>query len=46
MDYAKEYVKEEQIDENNITIINHIRLYKRMLIPCELVRMNGDKRTF
>ena len=41
MDYAIKY--------NNIAVtlgrINQVRLYKKVLLPCKLVRLNGDKLT-
>ena len=37
IDYVKEYAKEERIENNNIAIINYIRLFKRILLPYELV---------
>ena len=45
MDYAKEFVKETKKDENTIAVINHVRIYKRMLIPYELVGMKGNQQT-
>jgi len=45
MDYAKEYVQETNKDENILAIINHVRIYQKMLIPCELVGMQGNQQT-
>jgi len=45
MDFAKEYIEVTQQDIKWIATINHVRLYKKMILPCELVGMNGGKRT-
>jgi len=46
MDYAIQFTKSNQEFENSIQIINHVRIFKQMLLPCELVGLNGNKRTF
>ena len=40
MDYAKEYVEEEKLSTKIIPSINHIRIYKKMYLPCKLIEMN------
>jgi len=45
MDYAIEYAKEKEIDEKIIQLINHVRLYKRIILPCELVGLKGREET-
>ena len=34
MDYAIQYVRREEIDNREIEVINHVRLYKRMILLC------------
>ena len=41
MDYAMDYSKEIEI----IEAINHVRIFKKMIIPCELVGFRGGKET-
>ena len=45
MDYAIKYVDRQRLNENILAPINQIRIHKRMLLPCELVGFNGEKRT-
>jgi hypothetical protein len=33
IDYAIQYVRREEIDNREIEVIKHIRLYKRMILP-------------
>ena len=37
MIYAREYVREETKDIEMIKLLNHVRLYKGIFLPCELV---------
>ena len=43
MDYAMQYMKREESENGEIEAINHVRMYKQMIIPCELFRFAGDK---
>lgn len=45
MDYAVLYVKHKELGCEAIKAINHVRINKRMILPCELVGFNGDKVT-
>jgi len=45
MDYAVRYKELEGIESDIIAPINHVRLHKKMLLPCELVGFNGEMRT-
>ena len=38
MDYTKKYIKVNKLLEEVFDQINHIRLYKEMILPAELVR--------
>ena len=37
IDYAIQYVRREEIDNREIEVINHIRLYKCIILLCELM---------
>ena len=41
-----EYTNEMDKQKKTLATINYIRLYKKMLILCELVGINGNKRVF
>ena len=45
MDYAIEYAKEKEMDEKIIPLINHVRLYKRIILLCKLVGLKGREET-
>ena len=45
IEYAEQYIKEKNMDNTIFNQINHIRLYKEMIIPVELVRVRGRDRT-
>jgi len=45
MDYAIKYVKAEELDYNVVEAINHVRIFKKMILPCELIGFRGDKVT-
>jgi len=45
MDYAAQYVKREEAKLGEIEAINHVRIYKKMILPCELLGFKGDKET-
>ena len=42
IDYAVDYVNKKDLGKEIISPINHIRTYKRMFLPCELLGMSGD----
>ena len=41
MDYVVEYVKANDMNKNDVAPLNHMRLYKQMILPCELVGLIG-----
>ena len=41
MDMVIEYADKLNLDSNIIALINHIRISKRMVLPCELVGFSG-----
>jgi len=45
MDYAVKYIEAERLQEKILAPINHVRLHKRMVLPCELVGFNGERTT-
>ena len=45
IDYAVEHVKEKGIDRQTIAPINHVRICKRMILPCKLIGLTGRKET-
>lgn len=45
MDLATEYVISKKLSEESIAPINHVRLFKRMILPCELVGLMGNCKT-
>ena len=45
MDYAIEYVEQNELTMKYTEAINHVRIYKRMILPCELTGFYGDKVT-
>ena len=45
MDLACEYVKDKPKCEDMHEKINHVRLHKKVYLPCELLGMNGKSRT-
>ena len=45
MAYAREYRKETNLGINALKLINHIRLYKRVFLPFELVGQSGKDQT-
>ena len=42
MDYIVEYINKNNRSKNNIALFNHMRLYKQMILPCDLI---GNKET-
>ena len=45
MRYAREYVKDDNNKINTLKLINHVRLYKRVYLPCELLGQSGRDQT-
>ena len=45
MDYAVMYVEENEIPLSTIEAINHVQLFKKMMLPCELIGFHGNKIT-
>ena len=45
MDYTVIYVEENEMIYKIIEAINHVRIYKRMILPCELTGFFGNKVT-
>jgi len=46
IDYAIDFIKLNRKPNRTFQMINHIRLFKQMLLQAELIQMNGRKRTF
>ena len=45
MAYVREYRKETNLGINALKLINHVRLYKRVFLPFELVGQSGKDQT-
>ena len=45
IDYAVLYMKYKELSYETIEAINHIRINKRIILPCELFGFNRDKVT-
>ena len=45
MDYAVSHVNQKEIGCEVIESINHVRMSKRMMLPCEIFGSKGDKVT-
>ena len=45
MDYASDYVKREDAIDGEREAINHVRLYKKMILPFEVVGFRGEQQT-
>ena len=45
IDYATEYIKRENTVIGMIESINHIRIFKKILLPCELVGFKHEIET-
>ena len=41
IDYVKKYMEEENHEKKIIAPINHVRLFKSIILPCELVGLKG-----
>ena len=45
MDYIRIHVEEKDKKLDIIASLNYVRLYKKMILPCKLVRIEGTKKT-
>ena len=45
IDYAEECVGCKEKDKNALAPLNHVRLWKKMVLPCELIGLTGKKKT-
>ena len=45
MDYAEEHVRCKEIGKKLLAPLNHVRLWKQMVLPCELIGLTGTKKT-
>ena len=45
MDLVHKYIKVGKLSENLHTVLNQVRLFKKMNLPCELVGLLGNKET-
>jgi len=43
IDWAREYIKNEKVPINKLERINHMRIFKKMYLPCEIVGRKGNK---
>ena len=45
MDYAVEHARCHELNMSVLAPINHVRILKRMYLPCELIGLNGRVHT-
>ena len=45
IDYVVEYINKLKLEEKKIHLLNQIRIYKRMYLPCELVSVDRIRKT-
>ena len=45
MDYTTEYIKRENVTISVIESINYVRIFKKILLPCELVGFKHEIET-
>ena len=45
IDYVVKYVQENNKDRKEVAPLNHMRLYKQMILPCELLGLMGREET-
>ena len=45
MDYAVEYLGSKEMDMKLLAPLNHVRLWKQIILPCKLVGLIGIKET-
>ena len=41
MDYVVKYMHEKNKDPKEVALLNYMRLYKQIILPCELVGLMG-----
>ena len=45
MDMIVKYVQEEKVEKEQISVLNQVRIYKKMILPCELIGFLGRRKT-
>ena len=45
MDMIVKYVKEEEVEKELISTLNQVRIFKKMILPCELIGFVGRIKT-
>ena len=45
MDMIVKYVEEEKTNKDLISTLNQVRIYKKMILPCELIGFMGRRKT-
>ena len=45
MDYAERHVENEQLSFKMLAVINYVRIYKKLHLPCELIGALGRTKT-
>ena len=45
MNYVIEYIISKELNKVKYDQINHVRLYKKILIPAKIVRVEGGRKT-
>ena len=45
VDYVIECIKAKEMNLKTIALINHMRIYKHMILPCELLGLMGCSET-
>ena len=43
--YVKQYIAEKEVHKNTYDQLNHVCLYKKIIIPAELVGIRGGQET-
>ena len=43
MQLVAEFIKERKLNQQSYDEINHVRMYKQMILPAEIVRARGRK---
>ena len=44
MDMVVEYIRNQEFRSEIIALINQVRIYKRMMLPCELIGFQGSNK--
>ena len=45
VDYPMEHVKAKEMNLKTIALTNHVRIYERVILPCELLGLMGCSET-